>query len=142
MGRCSNCGLCGGRGGGVRESCDVVVAVAGQPNVGKSTLFNVLTGETARVANWPGVTVERKEGVREFRGKKICFIDLPGTYGISASSLEEVIAREYIVSGEPDLILVLVDSTAPERTLYLPVQILELTPNVIIALTKTDLAHG
>ena len=142
IGKCSNCGLCSGRGGNVREGCDVIVAVAGQPNVGKSTLFNVLTGETARVANWPGVTVERKEGVREFRGKRICFIDLPGTYGISASSLEEVIAREYIVSGEPDLILVLVDSTAPERTLYLPIQILELTPNVIIALTKTDLAHG
>lgn len=125
-----------------RLNCDIVVAVAGQPNVGKSTLFNVITGELARVANWPGVTVERKEGVKEFKGKKICFVDLPGIYGISASSLEEIIAREYIISGEPDLILVLVDSTTPERTLYLPIQILELTPKVIIALTKIDQAHS
>ncbi len=122
--------------------CSIVVAVAGNPNVGKSTLFNVLTSEIAHVANWPGVTVERKEGVKSFGDKKICFVDLPGTYGITSSSIEEIIAREYIISGEPDVILVLVDSTAPERTLYLPIQILELTPKVVIALTKVDLMHS
>ena len=117
------------------------MAVAGNPNVGKSTLFNVLTGETARVGNWPGVTVERKEGVRVYKNKKFCFVDLPGTYGISATSLEEIVAREYIISGEPNVVLVLVDGTAPERTLYLPIQILELMPNVVIAVTKADMTH-
>lgn len=123
------------------EKYDIIVAVAGNPNVGKSTLFNVLTGKIAHVANWPGVTVERKEGERVYKGRRICFVDLPGTYGISATSLEEVIAREYIISGEPDVVLVLIDGTAPERTLYLPIQILELTPNVVIAITKSDLIH-
>ncbi len=123
------------------RKCDIIVAVAGNPNVGKSTLFNVLTGKIAHVANWPGVTVERKEGERVYKGKKLCFVDLPGTYGISATSLEEVVAREYIISGEPDVVLVLIDGTAPERTLYLPIQILELTPNVVIAITKSDLIH-
>lgn len=123
------------------SGCDVTVALAGNPNVGKSTLFNVLTGETAHVGNWPGVTVELKEGVREYRGSKICFIDLPGTYGISATSMEEVIAREFIISGQPDIVAVLVDSTAPERTIYLAVQIMELVPNVLIVLTKYDEAH-
>ena len=129
---------------GIREQrkCNIVVAVAGNPNVGKSTLFNVLTGETAHVANWPGVTVELKVGDIIHRNKKICFVDLPGTYGITASSIDEVIAREYIVGGEADLVLVLVDSTAPERTIYLALQILELTPKVVIALTKIDLAHS
>ena len=126
-----------------KYKCEIVVAVAGQPNVGKSTLFNTITGEISHVGNWPGVTVSTKIGTKDFRGHKICFVDLPGTYGISATSLEEIIAREYIVSGEPDVILILVDSTAPERTLYLPIQILELTRgNVIIALTKADLAHS
>jgi len=93
------------------------------------------------VGNWPGVTVELKMGVREYEGRRICFVDLPGTYGISGTSLEEVVAREFIVSGEPDVVMVLVDSTAPERTLYLAIQVLELTPNVVLVFTKTDEAH-
>ncbi len=125
-----------------KQGCDIVVAVAGNPNVGKSTLFNVLTGETAHVANWPGVTVELKTGERIHRGKKICFVDLPGTYGITASSIDEIVAREYIVGGEADVVLVLVDSTAPERTIYLALQILELTSRVVLALTKIDQAHS
>lgn len=120
----------------------IVVAVAGNPNVGKSTLFTILTGEIAHVANWPGTTVERKEGFRVYRGRKIRFVDLPGTYSISATSPEEIVAREYIVSGEPDVVLVLVDSTAPERTLNLAIQVLELTPRVVVALTKADAAHS
>jgi len=121
---------------------EIIVAVAGNPNVGKSTLFNVLTGETVHVANWPGVTVELKQGIKKYKDKIIRFVDLPGTYGISALSLEETIAREFIVNGKPDVVLVLADSTAPERTLYLPIQILELTPKVVVALTKSDLAHS
>ncbi len=93
------------------------------------------------MGNWPGVTVELKMGVREYEGRRICFVDLPGTYGISGTSLEEVVAREFIVSGEPDVVMVLVDSTAPERTLYLAIQVLELTPNVVLVFTKTDEAH-
>ncbi|HIQ03039.1 MAG TPA: ferrous iron transport protein B [Desulfurococcales archaeon] len=123
------------------EKKEIIVAVAGNPNVGKSTLFNVLTGKTVHVANWPGVTVELKQGVKKYRGKVIKFVDLPGAYGISASTMEELIAREFIVHGEPDVVLVLADSTAPERTLYLPIQILELTPKVVVALTKSDLTH-
>ncbi len=124
------------------RDCDMVIALAGNPNVGKSTLFNVLTGKTAHVANWPGVTVGLETAVRRYRGLRICFVDLPGTYGITASSPEEVVAREFIVSGIPDAILVVADATAPERTLYLALQILELTPKVVVALNKIDLAHS
>jgi ferrous iron transport protein B len=120
------------------EGYDVTVAIVGNPNVGKSTLFNVLTGELAHVSNWPGTTVARKEGVREWMGVRIRFVDLPGIYGLSASTLEEVITREYVVNERPDLIVVLVDATIPERSLYLPIQLLELTPNVVIVFTKVD----
>ena len=124
------------------SGCDLVVAVAGQPNVGKSTLFNVLTGERVRVSNWSGTTVEKKVGTREIRGRKVCFVDLPGIYGLSALTLDEKIARRYLLSGNADAVLVLIDSTAPERTIYLAIQVLELTPKVVIALTKSDLAHS
>lgn len=125
-----------------KTKCGIIVAVAGQPNVGKSTLFNVLTGSGAHVANWPGTTVSLQTALSKWKGKKICFVDLPGTYGLSASSLEEVIAREFIVEEKPDVVLVLVDSTAPERTIYLAIQALELTPKVVVALTKIDLMHS
>ncbi|PUA32222.1 MAG: ferrous iron transport protein B [Zestosphaera tikiterensis] len=123
------------------RGCDVKVALVGNPNVGKSTLFNVLTGENVRVGNWPGTTVGFKEGELNYGGVNICFTDLPGIYGLSALSLEEVIAREYIISNKPDVVLVLVDSLLPERTMYLAIQMLEITPNVIIVLTKSDEAH-
>ncbi|MCS7108891.1 MAG: ferrous iron transport protein B [Sulfolobales archaeon] len=117
---------------------DLTVAIVGNPNVGKSTLFNVLTGKSVHVANWPGVTVESKEGVKEWKGIRIRFVDLPGIYGLSSLTLEEVISREYIVSGDSELVIGLVDATSPERSLYLPIQLLELTPNVIIVFTKVD----
>jgi len=119
----------------------ITVAVAGQPNVGKSTLFNVLTGSRVLVANWPGVTVEKHEGFTEYKGYRIRFVDLPGVYGLSALTLEERISRSYILSGEADVLVALVDSTIPERTLYLPVQFLEMFKKVVIAYTKYDLAH-
>jgi len=87
------------------------------------------------------VTVELKLGIREYGGRRICFVDLPGTYGISGTSLEEVVTREFIVSSKPDVVMVLADSTAPERTLYLAIQVLELTPKVVLVFTKTDEAH-
>lgn len=120
---------------------EIRVAVAGQPNVGKSALFNVLTGMTATVANWPGVTIERHDGYRFHRGVKIHFTDLPGTYGFSATSLEEIIARNFILGEKPDVLLVLVDSIAPERTMYLAIEALEIYTNVIIVFTKSDLTH-
>jgi len=125
-------------GGRDRRDYDLTVAVIGNPNVGKSTLFNVLTGASAHVANWPGVTVSTKEGFKEWGGLRIRFVDLPGIYGLSALTLEEVVSREYIVEGNADLVVGLVDATAPERSLYLPIQLLELIPNVIIVFTKID----
>lgn len=120
----------------------IVAAVIGQPNVGKSTLFNVLTRSKVHVANWPGVTVQKHVGKREYRGYLIEFVDLPGTYGFSSLTIEEKIARNYIFSGEPDVILVLVDSLNPERTFYLAIQAMEITNKVIIVLTKYDAAHS
>ena len=127
---------------GENEERVIHVAVVGQPNVGKSTLFNVLTGRNVHVANWPGVTVEKHEGYRRHRGRLLHFVDLPGIYGFSASTLEELIARNYILSGGADVVLVLVDSLAPERTMYLALQTLEITPRVVIAFTKSDIAHS
>ncbi len=123
------------------EQCNIVVALAGQPNVGKSTLFNRLTGELARVGNFPGTTVEMKIGRVEYRNREICIVDLPGTYGLSAYTLEERVARKFILDKQAHVVIALVDSTLPERTMYLALQILEMVPNVIIALTKWDLAH-
>lgn len=120
------------------EKAQVRVAVLGNPNVGKSTLFTSLTGKITRIGNWPGVTVERREGLVARRGREIVLIDLPGVYGLTATSPEEKVARDYITSGEPDVVLVLIDGTAPERTLYLAVQVLELTPRVVLAVTKAD----
>ncbi len=118
------------------------IAIIGQPNVGKSTLFNILTGRKAHVANWPGVTVEVHEGEADFNGNKIRLVDLPGIYGFSTLSLEERIARSYILSGRPDAVIVLVDSLNPERTMYLAIQALEMTGKIAIGFTKSDAAHA
>ncbi|ADI31936.1 ferrous iron transport protein B [Staphylothermus hellenicus] len=120
----------------------IEVGVVGQPNVGKSTLFNVLTGRKVHVANWPGVTVEKHVGERIYRGRRIVFVDLPGIYGFSATTIEERIARKYILTQQPDVLLVLVDSLNPERTMYLAIQALEITPRVILVFTKVDSVHA
>ncbi len=122
--------------------CDIVVAVIGNPNVGKSTLFNALTGKAVHVANWPGVTVARSEGRVCFNGKRICFVDLPGIYGLSSDTPEALVSIKYLLSNEPDVILVVTDALAPERSFYLPLQILEITDKVVIALNKIDAAHS
>ena len=118
------------------------VAVVGNPNVGKSTLFTRLTREIAHIANWPGTTVERKEGVLHLDGAEVVLVDLPGVYSLSGVSVEERVARDYILNGDWDAVLVLVDSLAPERTLYLAVHALELTGRAVVALTKWDAAHA
>jgi ferrous iron transport protein B len=116
----------------------ITVAVAGNPNSGKSTLINAIAGSRLHVGNWPGVTVEKKEAVFEREGKRIKLIDLPGTYSLSPYTQEEIIARDYLVCEKPDVIINVVDSTNLERNLYLTVQLLELGRPVIIALNIYD----
>jgi ferrous iron transport protein B len=116
----------------------IAVAMAGNPNVGKSAIFNALTGSRQHVGNWPGKTVERAEGVFRHQGREIRLVDLPGTYSLAAQSPEEVIARDYIVSGGPDVVVSVVDATCLERNLNLVLQILELTDKVVVALNLMD----
>lgn len=116
----------------------ITIAVAGNPNSGKSTLINAIAGTRLHVGNWPGVTVEKKEAVFECEGKRIKLIDLPGTYSLSPYTQEEIIARDYLVREAPDVIINVVDSTNLERNLYLTVQLLELGIPVIIALNIYD----
>ena len=116
----------------------ITVALAGQPNCGKSTMFNVLTGSTARVGNYPGITVDRLEGYYKAKNYKIKFIDLPGTYSLTSYSLEEVAARDVILHERPDIVVCMLDATALERSLYLAIQIIEIGVPVIIGLNMMD----
>jgi len=118
------------------------VALIGNPNVGKSLLFNDLTGGKAHVGNWPGKTVEKKEGRCQYRGEDIEIIDLPGTYSLTAHSIDELIARDYIVKEKPDVVVDIVDASNLERNLYLTLQLLELEANIVIALNKYDIAES
>ena len=119
------------------------IATAGNPNCGKTTLFNALTGARQRVGNWPGVTVDRKEGQFTHDGNRITVVDLPGTYslgGMATSGLDESIARDYILSGAPDLVINIVDASNLERNLYLTVQLMEMRVPMIVALNMVDVA--
>jgi len=120
----------------------LTVAVAGNPNSGKSTLINGLAGTRLQVGNWPGVTVEKKEAALEFQGRRVRLVDLPGTYSLSPYSQEEIIARDYLVQERPDVILNVVDATNLERNLYLTVQMLELGLPVVMALNIYDEARN
>jgi ferrous iron transport protein B len=124
----------------VRERT-VLVALAGQPNVGKSTLFNLLTGLNQHVGNWPGKTVERKEGAFTHNGTTYRLVDLPGTYSLTANSAEEVIARDFIIKERPDVVVVLVDAATLEHNLYLVAELLPLPAPVIVALNMMDVAQ-
>ena len=116
------------------------VALAGNPNAGKSTIFNALTGSHQHVGNWPGKTVEKKEGKFKYEDYEIEVVDLPGTYSMTAYSPEEVIARDYIINEKPDLVVTVVDAANLERNLYLTVQVLELNVPVVVALNMSDIA--
>ncbi|MGQ9539118.1 MAG: ferrous iron transport protein B [Candidatus Bathycorpusculaceae bacterium] len=116
------------------------VALAGNANVGKSAIFNQLTGLNQIVGNWPGKTVERAEGTLHFKGYTIRVIDLPGIYSLSAFSLEEIVSRDYIAVEKPDLIINVVDASALERNLYFTLQLLELEAPVVVALNQVDFA--
>jgi ferrous iron transport protein B len=117
-----------------------VVAVAGNPNCGKTTLFNGLTGGRQRVGNWPGVTVEKKEGRARIGGMDLRFVDLPGIYSLSAYSEDERVARDYLLSGEVELVINIVDATNLERNLYLTTHLLEMKVPVLVVLNMMDLA--
>lgn len=116
------------------------VALAGNANVGKSAIFNQLTGLNQIVGNWPGKTVERAEGTLHFKGCKIRVIDLPGIYSLSTFSMEEIVSRDYIAVEKPDIIINVVDASALERNLYFTFQLLELEAPIIVALNQVDLA--
>jgi len=132
-----------GGSSGPREAGPVLrVALAGNPNVGKTSLFNRLTGARQQVGNWPGKTVVRVEGLCRAGDTYIHVVDLPGTYSLSAYTMEEEVARDYIVSSEPDVVVAVVDATNLERNLYLVLQVLELTPRVVVALTMMDVARS
>ena len=116
----------------------VTIALAGNPNSGKTTLFNNLTGSNQYVGNWPGVTVEKKEG--KLKGNKDVVIqDLPGIYSLSPYTLEEVVSRQYLVNEKPDAILNIVDGTNIERNLYLTTQLLELGIPTVVAINMMDI---
>ncbi|NWG11153.1 ferrous iron transport protein B [Candidatus Bathyarchaeota archaeon] len=116
------------------------VALAGNANVGKSAIFNQLTGLNQTVGNWPGKTVEKAEGTLFFRGYKIRIVDLPGIYSLSTFSIEEIVSRDYIAVDKPDVIVNVIDASALERNLYFTLQLLELEAPIIIALNQVDFA--
>ena len=117
---------------------DLTIALAGNPNAGKTTIFNVLTGLRQHTGNWPGKKVEKKEGVVDYEGRTINIVDLPGTYSLTAYSPEEIIARDYIIEERPDVVINVVDATNLERNLYLTVQLLELDVPIVLALNMAD----
>ena len=121
---------------------EITVAIAGNPNVGKSTIFNALTGANQHVGNWPGKTVEKKTGQFRHGNIKFNMVDLPGTYSLSAFSPEEVVAREYIIQEKPNIVVIVADATNLERNLYLTVQILEMAVPAMLVLNMMDAAQG
>ena len=121
---------------------ELTIALAGNPNSGKTTVFNNLTGSRQHVGNWPGVTVEKKEGSCDYQGYHIRVVDLPGVYSLTAYSPDEVIARDFIVEGKPDAVVDIVDASNLERNLYLTVQILEMEAPLVIALNMMDMAES
>ncbi|MCK5664361.1 MAG: 50S ribosome-binding GTPase, partial [Thiotrichaceae bacterium] len=121
---------------------NLVIGTVGNPNCGKTTFFNVLTGTKQHVGNWPGVTVERKTGSYTHGERQIELVDLPGIYSLDVStSVDEEIAQEYILSGEADLIVNIIDASNLERNLYLTTQLLEMEVPLVIALNMMDIAE-
>jgi len=117
---------------------DYLVALAGNPNTGKSTVFNALTGLRQHVGNWPGKTVARAEGSFKYMGKRYKLIDLPGTYSLHATAIDEEIARNFILFTRPDVVVVVVDSTTLERNLNLVLQVLDISDRVVVCLNLID----
>jgi len=118
-----------------------VIALAGNPNVGKSTVFNALTGLRQHTGNWPGKTVDNAQGTFTYQKKPFLLVDLPGTYSILAHTVEEQVARDFICFGQPDATLVVLDATCLERNLNLALQVMEITPHVVVCVNLMDEAR-
>ena len=123
------------------ERCDHVIALAGNPNTGKSTVFNALTGLRQHTGNWPGKTVSRAEGAFEYAGKRYKLVDLPGTYSLLSTSQDEEIARDFILFGQPDVTVIVADASRLERNLNLVLQVLAITERAVLCLNLMDEAH-
>ncbi len=123
------------------DSWDYVVALAGNPNTGKSTVFNSLTGLRQHTGNWPGKTVTRAEGGFSYAGKRYKIVDLPGTYSLLSTSTDEEVARNFILFGQPDVTVIVVDATRLERNLNLVLQVLEITNRAVVCLNLIDEAR-
>lgn len=121
---------------------EIIVAVAGQPNSGKSTIFNMLTGARQHVANYPGVTVEKRTGRYSYKGNTVTLVDLPGTYSLTSYSQEERIARDFLLHEKPAVVLDIVDAANLERNLYLTFQLDEMGIPMVVALNMMDVAEG
>ncbi|MFZ3085586.1 MAG: ferrous iron transport protein B, partial [Candidatus Hydromicrobium sp.] len=119
---------------------EITIAISGNPNSGKTTIFNNLTGLRQHVGNYPGVTVEKKTGVIKYKGYRINVVDLPGTYSLTAYSLEEIVARNFIIDQKPDVVVDVIDSSNLERNLYLATQLMELDVPLILAFNMADVA--
>jgi ferrous iron transport protein B len=120
----------------------ISIALAGNPNSGKSTIFNALTGARQHVGNYPGVTVEKMEGVCRYKGREIKVVDLPGTYSLTAYSIEEVVARNFILDEYPDVVVDIVDASNLERNLYLATQLMEIGVRLVLAFNMSDVAKN
>ncbi len=120
----------------------LTIALAGNPNAGKTTIFNNITGTRQKVGNWPGVTVEKKVGAVSWNGHELKVVDLPGTYSLTPFSMEEIIARNFILDDSPDVVIAIIDSSNLERSLYLATQLRELDCKVVFALNMADLARS
>jgi len=120
----------------------VCIALVGNPNAGKSTIFNSLTGDRQHVGNWPGKTVEKKEGYYTIGDTTYSVIDLPGIYSLTPYSLEEAITRNYLIQTSPDVVVAVVDAANLERNLYLVVQLIELGLPLVVTLNMTDVAEA
>ena len=122
----------------ITENPTVSIALAGNPNSGKTTLFNAITGARQHVGNYPGITVECKEGSFNLKETKVKLIDLPGIYSLSAYSQEELVARNFLINEKPDVVIDIVDATMLERHLYLAIQFFELGVPMVLALNMMD----
>lgn len=120
---------------------ELTIGFIGNPNCGKTTLFNAYTGANLKVANWPGVTVEKVEGAIKDHDQTIRLVDLPGTYSLTSYTMEEIVSRQFILSDEVDVIINVVDASALERSLYLTMQLLELKKPVVLALNMMDIVQ-
>jgi len=141
MSGCGDCKACPAGGESAITDADYTIALAGNANVGKSVIFNQLTGVGQIIGNWPGKTVERAEGLLLHKGKRIRVIDLPGIYSFSTYSMEELVSRDFIALEHPDAVINVIDASALERNLFFTIQLLELAPPLLIAVNQVDLAE-